>query len=142
MTDKLKINTMIQELKIMKLWKYSGIFFIITGILHTLVALVFGKDAFLEIIRDGVINVTSSSQDYTRAFAVWFFICGVFIILLGQVLHHYIKKEQKPAPLFFGYSLLAFAVFGCIIEPGSGFWLFLPQALIIIIANKKLILKQ
>jgi hypothetical protein len=99
------------------------------------VAIALGKDAFLGIIRDGLYGLTSI--DYVRSFAVWFFICGIFVILLGQVLHYYIKKEQKPAPLSFGYSLLIFAVSGCIIEPGSGFWLFLPQALIIILANKK-----
>ena len=122
-------------MKTIKLWKYSGIFLIATGILHTIVAIALGKDAFLEIIKDGVINVTS--QDYARAFAFWFLICGIFVILLGQVLHYYIKREQKPAPLFFGYIMLIFAILGCIVEPVSGFWLFLPQALIIIFANKK-----
>jgi len=121
-------------MKSVKIWKYSGIFLIATGILHTIVAIVLGKEAFLKIIRDGLYNVTS--LDYARAFAIWFFICGIFVILLGQVLHYYIKKEQKPAPLSFGYSLLIFAIFGCIVEPGSGFWLFLPQALIIIFAHK------
>lgn len=47
------------------------------------------------------------------------------------------QKEQKPAPLILGYCILAFAVVGCIIEPISGFWLFLPQALVIIAANRK-----
>ena len=117
-----------------KIWKYSGIFLIATGILHTIVAIALGKEVYSEIIRDGLINVTS--QDYTRSFAFWFLVCGIFIILLGQVLHYYIKKEQKPAPLFFGYSMLILTIFGCIVEPISGFWLFLPQALIIIIANK------
>ena len=121
-------------MKNLKIWKYSGIFLIATGILHTIVAIALGKDAFLKIIRDGLYSATS--LDYTRAFAVWFFICGIFVILLGQVLHYYIKKEQKPAPLSFGYSLLLFSIFGCIVEPGLVFWLFLPQAFIIIIANK------
>ena len=66
----------------MKLWKYSGIFLIATGILHSIVASILGKETFLDIIRDGVI-------------------------------------------------------IGCAVEPGSGFWLFLPQALIIILANRK-----
>ncbi len=118
----------------MKIWKLSGIFLIATGIIHTIAAIALGKDAFLEIIQDGVVNVTS--QDYTRAFAFWFLICGIFVIFLGQILHYYIKREQKPAPLFFGYSLLILTILGCIVEPVSGFWLFLPQALIIIVANK------
>jgi len=117
-------------------WKYSGIFMVATGILHTIVAIALGKDAFLEIIRDGVFNVTSSSLECSRAFAVWFFICGIFVIFLGQALHHYIKKVQQPAPLSFGYALLFFSILGCIVEPGSGFWLFLPQALIIIFAKR------
>jgi hypothetical protein len=122
-------------MKNVKFWKYSGIFLIATGILHTIVAIALGKDVFLGIIRDGLYGL--KSIDYERSFAIWFFICGIFVILLGQVLHYYIKKEQKPAPLSFGYSLLIFTIFGCIIEPGSGFWLFLPQALIIIFANRK-----
>jgi len=126
-----------KEVKKMKIWKYSGIFLIATGILHTIVAIVLGWETFVEIIRDGLlINVTS--RNYTHEFALWFFICGIFVILLGQVLHFYIKREQKPAPLSFGYSMLVFTIFGCILEPGSGFWLFLPQALIIIFANKKM----
>ena len=119
-----------------KMWKYSGIFLVATGILHTIVAIALGWEAFVEIIRDGLfINV--SSRELSHEFALWFFICGIFVILLGQVLHIYIKREQKPAPLSFGYSLLVFTILGCIVEPGSGFWLFLPQALIIIVANMK-----
>ena len=122
--------------KSIKLWKYSGIILIATGILHTIVAIVVGWNALVEIVRDGLlINITS--RDCTHELALWFFICGIFVILLGQVLHFYIKKEQKPAPLCFGYSLLVFTILGCAVEPGSGFWLFIPQALIIIIANKK-----
>ena len=125
-----------KETKNRKMWKYSGIFLIATGILHTIVAIALRWEAFVGIIRDGLL-INVMSRDCTHEFALWFLICGVFIILLGQVLHFYIKREQKPAPLFFGYSLLVFTIFGCIVEPGSGFWLFLPQALIIIIANKK-----
>ena len=122
-------------MKNLKLWKYSGIFLVATGILHTVVAIVLGKEAFMKIVQEGLYNVTS--LDFEREFAIWFFVCGIFVILLGQVIHYYIKKEQKPAPLSFGYSLLVFTIFGCIIEPGSGFWLFLPQALIIIFAHRK-----
>jgi hypothetical protein len=125
-----------KEVKKMKLWKYSGIFLIATGILHTIVAIVFGWGAFVEIIRNGLL-INLMSRDCSHELALWFFILGIFIILFGQVLHFYIKREQKPAPLSFGYSMLVFTIFGCIVEPASGFWLFLPQALIIIFANKK-----
>lgn len=118
-----------------KLWKYSGKMLTATGVIHTIIALFLGKDAFAEMVRDGLIN--STGEIYSRAFAFWFLICGIILILWGQTLQHYIKKEQKPAPLFLGYSILVFAAVGCILEPISGFWLFLPQALVIIAANRK-----
>jgi hypothetical protein len=43
----------------------------------------------------------------------------------------------KPAPLFLGYYLLTLSVAGCLIIPVSGFWLFIPQAFVIIFANRK-----
>lgn len=119
----------------MKLWKYSGTFLVITGLIHTIYALLLGKEDFADMIKYGLIN--STGDNYNRAFALWFLVCGIILILWGQTLQYYIKKEQKPAPLVLGYCILAFAVVGCIIEPISGFWLFLPQALVIIAANIK-----
>ena len=92
-------------------------------------------DELIDEIKDGLINSTDDS--YSRAFALWFLVCGIILILWGLTLQYYIKKEQKPAPLVLGYCILAFAVVGCIIEPISGFWLFLPQALVIIATNRK-----
>jgi hypothetical protein len=63
-------------------------------------------------------------------------VVGAFIILFGHVLHHYIKKEQEPAPRFIGYYFLGMSAVGCVIIPASGFWLFIPQALIIIFAKR------
>ena len=118
-----------------KFWKYSGIFLIATGILHSVVGIAMGKDYLLGIIKDGFFNATQN--DFPRGLVFWFLVCGVFFIILGQVLHYYIKKEQQPAPNILGYWLLGVGAVGCIIIPVSGFWLFIPQALIIIIANNK-----
>lgn len=106
----------------MKLWKYSGTFLVITGAIHTVYALLLGKEDFTDMIKDGLINSTDDSC--RRAFALWFLVCGIILILWGLTLQYYIKKEQKPAPLILGYCILVFAVVGCIIEPISGFWLF------------------
>ena len=119
----------------MKLWKYSGTFLTATGIIHTIYALFIGKDAFSEMLRNGLVN--SIGENYSQGFAFWFLTCGIILILLGQTLQYYIRKEQKPAPAFLGYSILLLTIIGCIIEPVSGFWLFLPQAIIIIYSNKK-----
>ena len=118
-----------------KLWKYSGIFLLATGILHSVVGIVLNKDYFRAILKDGLFNAVENNVH--RELAFWFLVCGVIIILLGHVLHHYIKKEQKPAPFFVGYYLLGLSVIGCIAVPVSGFWLFIPQALIILWVKRK-----
>ena len=83
----------------MKLWKYSGTFLVITGAIHTVYALLLGKEDFTDMIKDGLINSTDDS--YSRAFALWFLVCGIILILWGLTLQYYIKKEQKPAPLIY-----------------------------------------
>ena len=64
----------------MKLWKYSGTFLTATGIIHTIYALFIGKDAFSEMLRNGLVN--SIGENYSQGFAFWFLICGVILILL------------------------------------------------------------
>ena len=61
----------------MKLWKYSGTFLTATGIIHTIYALFIGKDAFSEMLRNGLVN--SIGENYSQGFAFWFLICGVMI---------------------------------------------------------------
>ena len=58
---------------------------------------------------------------------LWAGYCSFF----GGTLQYYIRKEQKPVPLFLGYSLLLVVV-GYILLPLSSFWLLIPQALIMI----------
>ncbi|GHT58247.1 hypothetical protein AGMMS50239_02450 [Bacteroidia bacterium] len=55
---------------------------------------------FAEIVRNGVFN--SIGTDSKLGMAFWFFVCGIALWILGQVLHYYIKREQQPAPKFLG----------------------------------------
>ena len=54
----------------MKLWKYSGRFLTATGVIHTIYALFIGKDAFSEMLRNGLVN--SIGENYSQGFAFWF----------------------------------------------------------------------
>ena len=123
-----------KEVKKVKIWKYSGIFLVATGILHSVVCIVMGKDNLWGIIKDGLFN-SIQENDFLRGMSFWSLLFGVSIIILGHLLHFYIKKEQQPAPNFLGYWLLILGIIGCIIMPVSGFWLIIPQALIIIFAK-------
>lgn len=119
----------------MKCWKYSGMLLSATGIIHIIVAITQEWNIYKELFFDGLIN--SIGDNLQKALSFWFFIIGIILIVFGQTLQYYINKEQMPAPLFLGYSLFVFSIVGCFIVPLSGFWLFIPQALIIIFAKKK-----
>ncbi len=94
----------------MKLWKYSGTLLTATGIIHTIYALFLGKEAFTEMLNNGLID--SIGENHNLGFAFWFLICGIILILWGETLQYYIRKEQKPAPLFLGYFILLFTIIG------------------------------
>lgn len=117
----------------MTFWKYSGLFLSLTGVLHTCVAIINYGDKYKGMISDGLIR---SLSDADRALAFWFLVIGALLIIMGQTLSHYIKQTQQPLPLFLGYTLLVFSIVGCLIVPVSGFWLFIPQALIIMLAKR------
>lgn len=105
-------------MKKIRIWRHSGIFLVLTGTLHTLVALLLNGETYLALLKDGIID--SVGDDPSRAFAFWFLICGVFLLFFGYTLHYYIRREQEPAPLFLGYGLLIFSLIGCLFEPVSG----------------------
>lgn len=119
----------------MKAWRYSGTFLVLTGILHTAISFYMGAGSFAAMFRDGLVD--SAGSDLQRSLSLWFLVCGILLIMFGQALQYYIKRTGIPAPASLGYSMLVFSVVGGVIVPLSGFWLFLPQALVIIVANRR-----
>jgi len=118
-----------------KLWKCSGIFLIATGIIHTIFGIIVGKYILFAILKSGIFDAIDIES--SRELIFWFLICGVLIIALGHILHYYIQKEQKSAPKLLGYYLLGLSIIGCVVMPASGFWLFIPQSLIILLAKRQ-----
>ena len=49
----------------MKLWKYSGTLLTATGIIHTIYALFLGKEAFTEILNNGVCFLVANLRNNT-----------------------------------------------------------------------------
>ncbi len=86
----------------MKLWRWSGIFLIITGALHSVVGLLIGWEILLDIWSEGVINTIHTQYDRNTIF--WFLFSGVFLILLGHFSRWFIRKEQKSLQRFVGWT--------------------------------------
>jgi hypothetical protein len=111
------------------LWKYSGSYLTWTGIIHTAFALWTFRDNFWNILKNGVVNQGGQGPEF------WFLLLGPLLMLFGPLLQHYLRETGLPAPRWFGWWLLVLSVVGCALYPASGFWLFVPQAVIIIAAK-------
>lgn len=118
----------------MKAWKFSGHLLIGTGILHNTIGLFIGWDVLKAIFESGVVNSINNEMDRNAVF--WFLFSGFMMMLFGQLITDYIKENTKPISKSLGVYLLLLTVIGCIMMPVSGFWLVLPQALIIIFASR------
>ena len=84
--------------KNMKLWKYSGTFLVITGVIHTVYALLLGKEDFTDMIKDGLINSTDDS--YSRAFALWFLVCGIILRDIPKIIKFKATNSLRVSCLF------------------------------------------
>jgi hypothetical protein len=79
----------------------------------------------------------SGLLDLPAEAAIWFFIGGVALFVLGQVVHH-IEISSRPLPRFLGWELLALSVLFTWMIPISGFPIFLfPQAVFMIVRQSR-----
>ncbi|MCL2414996.1 MAG: DUF6463 family protein, partial [Bacteroidales bacterium] len=64
--------------KTIKLWKYSGVLLVATGILHTIVAIALFKDYLWSIIKN-LLSGTLQGDNLSQGLAFWFFVLGFFV---------------------------------------------------------------
>jgi len=127
----------------MKLWRYSGLFLIGTGGIHNLIGFVAGWDMLVGMVDEGLWNtvaipITTDEASHTRAELLWFLLLGFAWMMVGALLHGNIQSRQLPPVARWGWILLAKGLLVAVVLPASGAWLFLPQGLIIIFANRRL----
>lgn len=118
--------------------KYSGNignFIMVTGVLHLFIGFVENWGAAIDIVRSGIINTVDETPERFGFF--WFEINGLFVLLLGSFLQQYLNEYKKPIPRKYGYFLLIIAITGCVLEPVSGFYVFILISLLIIFSGNK-----
>lgn len=118
----------------MNLSKNSGNLLIGTGILHNLFGVVMGWSVLTEIAQSGFIN--SIDNQVNRNALFWFLFSGFMMIVLGKLMQDCLESEWL-LPKWLGVSLLILGLIGCMMMPRSGFWLLIPQALLIMSTHKK-----
>jgi hypothetical protein len=112
-----------------------GNFIMVIGVLHLITGFVENWNVAIEIFRSGIINTVDETPE--RLVFFWFEISGLFVLLAGSFLQHYLNENKKPIPKRYGYYLLSIGIIGCVLEPVSGFYVFILIALIIIFSGNK-----
>ncbi|MBH5319616.1 hypothetical protein I6N90_17610 [Paenibacillus sp. GSMTC-2017] len=111
--------------------RHVGVMLMLTGLLHTVVVLIFGATQLQIIVAEGFWNTVGSGQG-DRDAVFWSLLFGFMIIVTGYMVNWILKHKGIVPPAGFGWILLAVGLIGVIMMPVSGFWLVLPQAVILI----------
>ncbi|WP_257670291.1 DUF6463 family protein [Parapedobacter tibetensis] len=118
--------------------KYSGNignFILVTGVLHLIIGFVENWSVAIDILQSGIINTVDETPERFGFF--WFEMNGLFVLLVGSFIQQYLNEYRKPIPRRYGYYLLIIAIIGCLLEPVSGFYVFIIISLPIIFCGNK-----
>ena len=110
-----------------------------TGGLHLLVGLFFYAGPLAAIARDGFYNAVTPNlvvPAFDRDAAFWFMLFGVMLLILGALMR-WVQGRLGTLPAFLGWSLLALGAVGVVLMPLSGFWLVLPQAVLVLAVARR-----
>ena len=112
--------------------RLSGPLLMATGVLDLLYVLVFHSRQLAAIAQDGFFDaVELNPPQLDRETAFWHLMFGVMFVVLGALVH-WTQARTGTLPAFLGWSVLALGMAGVILMPLSGFWLLLPQAVLIL----------
>lgn len=105
----------------MKSW--VGRWIILVGVIHCIFGVVIFFEPLSGIVRDGIWNAVNGHPG--RPLAFWFEFLGMFIILLGAVIHD-VEKEKGVFPGYLGYGFTVLVILGIVTMPIGGGWLMIP----------------
>ncbi len=116
----------------MKNWLGNWVIFV--AFAHTVYAIAtFGND-YLSLYEHGIINSISSMRD---GLAVWFFLFGHALFIIGLQVRHHEHSSKQPIPKSTSLNLLFLTITGIVIMPTSGFWLMFPAIITMLIRSWK-----
>jgi hypothetical protein len=126
-------GTASERLSVMR--RLRGPLLIATGALNFLYVLVIHSGQLAAIAGDGFFNavdpdVTLSTFDRETAF--WHLAFGTMVLILGGMVH-WTQVRTGTLPAFLGWTLLALGLAGVVLMPVSGFWIVLPQAVLMVV---------
>ncbi|OPH51165.1 hypothetical protein BC351_35535 [Paenibacillus ferrarius] len=115
----------------MKLKKHSGVMLTWTAVIHTVVGIIVYWEQIIDIANGGFINAIEPQLHANRAAAFWFLLFGLLLFMLARLMSWLIQVMGVDLPKFVGVHLLVLSLIGVLLLPVSGFWLVIPQAVIV-----------
>ena len=100
----------------------------LTGLLHQAVGLLLSGDLVAQVLRDGYVGAIE--VDVQRMVMFWFFVTGFEMLFAARALQEI--ERERPLPAAFGWWLLGIGVLGGLAIPPSGFWLVVPQGVLVL----------
>ena len=106
---------------------WIGRYLLGVGTLHNVVGVLLFSGPLGAIAAAGGWDAVDPHVDRNMAF--WFLIAGLAFMLLGALVD-WIEAQRLALPRRLGWGLLGLAALGAFCMPVSGFWLFVPAALV------------
>jgi len=116
----------------MKNWQ--GNWIITVAACHTIFALIMFSGEYSALYNNGIIN--SLTTDSSAA-AVWFFLFGQILFIVGLLIKHFDPQNNRLIPCSILLNLLLLTLVGIIIMPTSGFWLVFPPIISLLVKHRK-----
>lgn len=110
-----------------------------TGALDVLYVFVVHSRQLAAIAGDGFFNAVDPNAAFStfdRETAFWHLMFGAIAIVLGGLIH-WTQARTGTLPAFLGWSLLTISVAALVLMPISGFWIVLPQAVLMILVSRR-----
>ncbi|WP_125777141.1 DUF6463 family protein [Antribacter gilvus] len=113
----------------MSLARCSGFWTVLLAVVHVSTAPLFYADSLRSILEAGVLGALDKDPELAtlRGAAFWYVTVGLFLGLVGVMVLR-AERRGEGAPRGFAGALAATGVWGVVLTPASGFWLFLPLA--------------
>ena len=143
--------------RISSLWRYSGLYLLIVGVMHTCFGCWLGVSVLQEMLSEGLLNSGGMDEEVTRKLSqlyfldgianidqihglrrfgtFWFLWSGLAWMAFGLFVHQWVRETSKPPGKLLGVFFFGFGGLALLVYPTSGFWLFMPLALVLWVAK-------
>jgi len=122
----------------MKVLKASAWYLLFMAALHTLVGLVLDFEPLVAMLTGGVGTIDQPYDD--RIAALWFMFSGALMFVIAGFAFWSVTRVGA-LPRFLGFTFLALGIAGGLIMPLSGFWLYIPLALVLILYKRPVVVR-